>query len=82
MRDALTLDDDVAVRLEAEVRRTGKSLQVVLNEHLRFAFSARYADSSPLPPFKVESRDLGARPGLSLDSIGDLLEIAEGPLHR
>ena len=31
----------------------------------------------------VQARDLGAlRPGLSLDNIGDLLEVGEGPLHR
>lgn len=83
MRTTLTLDDDVAVRLKAEVRRSGKPFRAVVNEHLRLALSSRRTGPPPLPPFKVETRDLGAlRPGLSLDNIGDLLEIAEGPLHR
>ena len=79
----MTLDEDVAARLKAEVRRTGKTFRAVVNERLRFALVSRRAGQAPEPPFKVRTRDLGSlRPGLSLDNIGDLLEIAEGPLHR
>ena len=82
MRTTLTLDEDVARRLNAEMRRSGKPFRVVVNEFLRAALSNRpHPDKQP--PFEVQARDLGAlRPGLSLDSIGDLLEAAEGPLHR
>jgi hypothetical protein len=33
--------------------------------------------------FKVAPRDLGdLRPGLCLDNVAELIEQAEGPLHR
>ena len=82
MRTTLTLDDDVATRLKAEVRRSGKSFKDVVNERLRLALAPRPA-SQPAPRFEIHPRDLGAlRPGLSLDNIGDLIEAAEGPAHR
>ncbi len=83
MRTTLSLDDDVSIRLKAEVRRSGRPFKQVVNECLRLALSSRRRDRSPEPPFQVRPRDLGAlRPGLSLDNIGDLLEAAEGPMHR
>jgi hypothetical protein len=83
VRTTLTLDEDVASRLKAEVRRSGKPFKEVVNDCLRLALSNRRRDRSPEPPFQIRPRDLGAlRPGLSLDNIGDLLEAAEGPAHR
>jgi hypothetical protein len=82
VRTTLTLDDDVAARIKAEVRRSGKPLKAVVNEYLRLALSSRARRVAP-PPFVVHARDLGElRPGLSLDNIGDLLDAAEGPTHR
>jgi hypothetical protein len=82
VRTTLTLDDDVARRLKAEVRRSGKPFRLLVNECLRAALSARPRPAAG-KPFVVKARDLGAlRPGLTLDSIGALLEAAEGPLHR
>lgn len=83
MRTTLTLDDDVSIRLKAEVRRSGKPFKEVVNECLRLALATRRRERPTEPPFEVRPRDLGAlRPGLSLDNIGDLLEAVEGPLHR
>jgi hypothetical protein len=83
VRTTLSLDDDVSAKLKAEVRRSGKPFKEVVNECLRLALSNRRRDRSPEPPFEIRPRDLGAlKPGLSLDNIGDLLEAAEGPLHR
>jgi hypothetical protein len=82
VRTTLTLDDDVASRLKAEVRRSGKPFKEVVNERLRLAFASR-PDPKPEPPFVIRPRDLGAlRPGLSLDNTGALFEAAEGPAHR
>jgi hypothetical protein len=82
VRTTLTLDDDVAVRLKAEVRRSGRSFKDVVNERLRLALAPRPASPSE-PRFEIHARDLGAlRPGLSLDNIGELIEAAEGPAHR
>jgi hypothetical protein len=83
VRTTLTLDEDVASRLKAEVRRSGRPFRTVVNEYLRAGLSSRRRARPAEPPFEVRARDLGAlRPGLSLDNIGDLLEATEGPLHR
>jgi hypothetical protein len=83
VRTTLTLDEDVASRLKAEVRRSGKPFKEVVNDCLRLALWNRRRDRNAEPPFEIRPRDLGAlRPGLSLDNIGDLLEAAEGPAHR
>ena len=82
MRTTLTLDDDVARRLEAERRRSGKPFREVVNDCLRRGLAGR-GGREKTAPFGVQARDLGGlRPGLTLDSVGDLLEAVEGPLHR
>ncbi len=82
MRTTLTLDDDVAAKLQAEVRRTGKSFKEVVNEHLRISLLQARA-TKPRKPFKIEARSLGGlRPGLSYDNIEALIEAIEGPMHR
>jgi hypothetical protein len=82
MRTTLTLDDDVAAKLKAESRRTGRPFREVVNEALRRGFAQRSA-RSPRHAFKVKTRDLGnLRPGLSLDNIAELIEQVEGPLHQ
>ena len=82
MRTKLTVDGEVAARVKGEARGTGKAFQHVVNECLRRGvLPARRVDGRP--PFKIVARDLGAlRPGLSLDNVAELLEIAEGPLSR
>jgi hypothetical protein len=82
VRTTLTLDDDVAAKLKAESRRTGRPFKDVVNETLRRGLTSRRVTGSR-QPFKVKARDLGnLRPGLSLDNIAGLLEQVEGPLHR
>lgn len=82
MRTTLTLDEDVAAKLRAEARRSGRSFRDVVNDAIRRGLLS--SRSRPKPGrFRVIARDVGnLRPGLSLDNIGDLLEQAEGPLHR
>ena len=82
MRTTLTLDEDVAARLKAEARRTGKPFKYVVNECLRRGLLPPRRMGGR-PPFRIVARDLGAlRPGLSLDNIAELLEVAEGALYR
>ena len=81
MRTTLTLDDDVAAKVKSEARRSGKSFKDVVNEALRRGLTDRR--SVRAQKVTIRARDLGKlRPGLSLDSIGELLEQVEGPLHR
>jgi hypothetical protein len=81
VRTTLTLDDDVARKLQAEVRRTGRPFKEVVNEALRTALTAKRAVAARRP-FTVRARPLGLRPGLSYDSVEDLLETLDGPGRR
>ncbi len=81
MRTTLTLDDDLVARLKAEERRTGRSFKEVVNGLLRLGLSVQHK-SPRRTPFVVSARPLNARPGTSLDNIGELLEQVEGPLHK
>jgi hypothetical protein len=82
MRTTLTLDEDLAAKLQSLARRTGRTFRDLVNDTLRRGL----ARPSALPargPFRVQARDLGSlRPGLSLDSVANLLEQVEGPVHR
>lgn len=81
MRTTLTLDDDVAARLQAEARRTGRPFKTVVNERLRLAL-AQSAAVQKRKPFKVEPRAMGGpRAGLSYDNVESLLEDIEGDAH-
>jgi hypothetical protein len=76
------LDEDIAGKLKSEARRSGRSFREIVNDTLRRGLANRREIKRGVP-FRVMARDLGRmHPGLSLDSIGDLLEQAEGPLHR
>ena len=82
VRTTITLDDDVAVKLQALARRSGRPFKEVVNETLRRGFASA-ATARRVAPFKVQARDLGARrPGMNFDSVADLLEQVEGPFHR
>ena len=82
MRTTLTLDEDVASRLQAESRRTGRSFKVVVNEYLRVAMAQRKA-MQVATPFRVKAVDMGGTlPGRSYDDIGALLDEVEGADHR
>jgi hypothetical protein len=82
VRTTLTLDEDVAAKLKALTRRTGKSFRDVVNETLRRGF-AQSAARAARQPFRVQARDLGARrPGVVIDNIAELLDQIESPAHR
>jgi hypothetical protein len=81
-RTTVTLDEDVAAKLRAEVRRSGKPFKRALNEALRRGLVERTDRARP-PAFRVRARNLGrVRPGLSLDDIGGLLDRLEGDRRR
>ncbi len=81
MRTTLTLDDDVAAKLDADARRSGRSFKETVNHYLRLGLNAKKA-AKVKKPFKVRARPLGLRPGLNYDDIWGLIEQVEGPDHR
>ena len=76
MRTTLTLDPDVAQRLKAEMRRTGKGLKTAINEALRHGLGM--SGKPPRPkPFRVEAHDFGLRPGIDRDRMNQLADELE-----
>ncbi len=75
-RTTLTLDDDVAARIDGEVRRTGRPYRAVVNEALRRGLEA---PPPALPPYRVDARPMGRRPGMDIDDIAGLLDLLDGP---
>jgi Ribbon-helix-helix protein, copG family len=80
VRTTLTLDEDVARRLEQEARRSGRSFKEVVNHFLRLGLSA--ARKSARKPFVVTPINLGLPEGYDFDNVERVIELLEGPLHR
>jgi hypothetical protein len=71
MRTTLTLDPDVAAKVKAEMRRTGKRFREVVNSRLRRGLRE---EEAPRKPFQVKPFVSGERPGFNFDNIGELLD--------
>jgi hypothetical protein len=81
MRTTLTIDDDIAAKLKSKVKKSkDKSFKEVVNETLRLGLMAE--QETPIKPFKIKARNLGAHPGLNFDKISELLEQIEGPFYK
>ncbi len=81
MRTTLTLEEDVAAQLKAEMKSSGQSFKDTVNYYLRLGLHAR-EQSQAVRPFVVRARELNPRPGFDFDNVAELLEQAEGPRHR
>ena len=81
MRTTLTLDEDIIAKLNAEMRRSGKSFKETVNNFLRVGLNMQ-REMKSAGRFKVRARPLGVVPGLNYDNIGELLEQLEGPFHK
>jgi hypothetical protein len=81
MRTTLTLDDDVAAKLTAEARKSGRSFKDVVNTTLRVGLNVK-RHTGAVKSFRVHARALDARPGISFDNIEALLDQIEGANRR
>ena len=82
MRTTLTLDDDIAAKLEAEARRTGLSFKETVNTMLRIGLAAKRG-KLPRPPFKVKALSLEPlEPNFNFDNVEALLDQVEGAARR
>jgi hypothetical protein len=83
VRTTLTIDDDIAVLVEQEVRRTGDSFKGTINRLLRRGLTAEDSKAGR-KPFVVTPIPLGV--GEMLDrhngKVSALLDELEGPYHR
>jgi hypothetical protein len=82
MRTTLTLDDDVAVRIEREQRKRRAAFKTVVNDLLRAGLDASQAGRSGRKPFETRAVRLGPSLVGSLDNIEEVLTRAEGEDHR
>jgi hypothetical protein len=80
VRTTLTLDEDVAKRLEQEVKRRGDSFKSVVNQALRSGL-AMNGKPRRLPPFKVKPFRSGLRPGIDPDKLHQLLDELDTEEH-
>jgi hypothetical protein len=72
----VTLDPDVAERIEQEVRRAGKPAQAVVNDALRTRLGLK-GGAGAQAPFRVEPHDFGFAAGLDLDKMNKLADDLE-----
>lgn len=76
MRTTLTLDPDVAARLDAEMKRTGEGMKAAVNRALRLGLGMAGKPVDP-GPFRVEAHAFGVRPGVDLDRMNQELDDLE-----
>jgi hypothetical protein len=81
MRTTLTLDDDVAVQVEALRRSRRISLKAAVNEALRRGLAAIETEPKPRrAPFRTPTFNMG--PALMpIDNVAEVLSIIEGEDH-
>lgn len=79
MRTTITLDDDLAVRLERYRQRFGESLKQAINQALRVGLSQLEEQADVTREVRrTEPLQLGRRIGGSIDNVSEALATAEG----
>ena len=82
MRTTVTIDDDVATKLQAEMRRRRSgNFKQLLNDVLRRGLLVR-RELAASKPFRVRPRRMGKMQGLNYDNVGEMLEYLEGAEHK
>lgn len=82
MRTTLTLDSDVAARIERERRKRGVPLKEIVNQALRAGLDNLETPARGRELFRTEGLSLGHSRVGSLDNIEEVLSRAEGEHHR
>jgi plasmid stability protein len=83
MRTTVTLDDDLAIRLDQRRSRHGESFKQALNEAVRAGLN-QLENSAEVPREirRTKPLALGRRLAGSTDDVGEVLAIAEGEDYR
>ncbi|MBC5799285.1 MAG: ribbon-helix-helix protein, CopG family [Candidatus Eremiobacteraeota bacterium] len=82
MRTTITLDSDVAARLERAARERGISFKEAVNSALRRGFEAEL-HREERRPFELRDFDTGATlAGIDVDRVDELLDVIEGPWRK
>jgi hypothetical protein len=83
MRTTVTLDDDLAIRLERHRSQHGESFKQALNEAVRVGLAKLEERAEAVPDVRrTVPLPLGTRLAGSIDNIGEVLAIADGEDYR
>ena len=82
MRTTMTLEKDVAARLERLARRRRQPMKVLVNDALRAGLAQLEGPTGPRTPFRTTGLDLGVSRVGSLDDVAGVLARVEGEAHR
>lgn len=82
MRTTLTLDDDVAARLKAAVRKQRRPFKDLVNQALRSGLGVLEHPRLARRPFRTKGFNLGPSLVGSLDNVEEVLSRGEGEDHR
>ena len=80
-RTTLTLDDDVAARLERIVRKRRQPFKTTVNDALRAGLDVLDAPRPAREPFRTTGFSLGPSLVGSLDNVEEVLSRVEGEDH-
>jgi hypothetical protein len=82
MRTTMTLEKDVAAKLEQVARRRQQSFKAIVNEALRAGLAVLDRPAASRKPFRTTGFDLGPSLVGSLDDVEGVLARVEGESHR
>ena len=82
MRTTLTLDDDVAAKIERLRKTRNVSLKDIVNEALREGLKRLAAPQRKRVSFRTEAVDLGRCLLGNVDNVAEVLAVAEGEPFR
>ena len=83
MRTTVTLDDDLAIRLERHRTQHGESFRQALNEAVRVGLAKLEEPVGAVPEVSgTRPLPVGRRLAGSFDNVGEVLAIAEGEDYR
>ena len=78
----MTLDKDVAARLDQVARRRRVPMKTLVNDALRAGLAALEQPDGERRPFHTSGFDLGPSLVGSLDNVADVLARVDGEAHR
>jgi hypothetical protein len=79
VRTTITLDDDVAAKLQMRARKSGRSFKTVVNDALRTGLSVE-SQAKQLPPFKIKPQHvLRLKRGLNYDKLEEVFDQLDTP---
>ena len=81
MRTTLTLDDDVAARLERLRKAHDARLKDLINEALRRGLNEMDKPPKRRKPFRTPTMDLG-QPLIDVTNVAEAIAIAEGEDYK